>query len=1192
MGRGSMLGGSLSRLANFNDAVKEIVSDGYTEDDGGDGSGEDRTSFFDVAKDSVVHDLKMTRAEVRKLLLWVKEVEVAIEQRPSAPEHDPDVDDEEEDELDKSLPAPSQSPDSAARGSVVAYGGIAMDIISTVDHFPKANSTVEAASFRTVPGGKGANEAVACGNLGTKCYLMGRVGNDDFGHTLLEELDQFVDTKGIAVVPDEGTGFAMIVTALDTRQKTNTICKGANETISADDYSRVKSLLHRHKRVRSMLLTLDAGDRDHVAIGKMAEIGREAGKLVILRASPLSETGGICTELLNNVHILIVTTLEAAIVLKSLQKCTRRMSSESISTATAVSPLQTLQECAAGAQQILNASSHLVAVIISGGVGVTARVDLERMTQLTNPILPLDDTDKYGMETANGCEFSITMPPFRGEVVDVVGALDALTGAIAATLARGVPLSHAMVWGIAGSMWCIKYTGAQESMASSEQLEAFFEESNVHVMKTFDQAGREMWPTCKPLIGDTLRQLEEHLHLGEHVAFGDKLKALRMTAVASGGMPQLRTLLSQPVDFQGQTLLHLAVLYADLPSVTALLVAGADPCASDKYGQNPLERCAKEHKAARRGTRSKLLWIKFCLVCVDQVQWFITHATDKIIEHTANGTLESLQALYDCGKALSEAVSTGWAHTLLTLMTLPFLYEAFDSENKADILELANFLILEVICNRDVCDVAIASFQVTALSLSETTFAHGLAYCASENTINALRGGDAHEEEASDARRRYLEDCFQNGKDLDYLKRTLLHYAMLGENLTMCTSLLNWGHDAFVKDDMDKHPRAYIQTPFFLQQIKSLQRETDAFVSLGHSESVDPIASILVEEAKKQSLDFWWDNGCKAAGPGIREGEPWQNEIDMAMRNSKVCVVILTKKWAGSRFCISEAKCALQYNKPIIALMPPVPESERGILDDVSDDCGVYSALTKRQVFDFSEATPEDFIAGLPRVFEAIESASADNSEERGSFSDSLDRISDVMMPSSGSLRWSRDRFAFIISGVYAEKSEDSQFSRDLANELEKRGIPVCLGFRPSISVKATEYVPILQSRMENCAVLIVTLQNESNFDYLNDLLSTVSESTAGKVVVVPYTRLRQTHSGFGYTSHFTSPTTCCFTDWSGSGLGLTSTSPIFAEGVQDLVAKLDALEGNGSGATAVPVASAAEGVPANAARAAAAPAP
>mmetsp|Transcript_12356 Transcript_12356/g.31602 ORF Transcript_12356/g.31602 Transcript_12356/m.31602 type:complete len:86 (+) Transcript_12356:1715-1972(+) len=76
------------------------------------------------------------------------------------------------------------------------------------------------------------------------------------------------------------------------------------------------------------------------------------------------------------------------------------------------------------------------------------------------------------------------------------------------------------------------------------------------------------------------------------------------------------------------------------------------------------------------------------------------------------------------------------------------------------------------------------------------------------------------------------------------------------------------------------------------------------------------------------------------------------------------------------------------------------------------------------------------------------------------------------------------------------------------------------------------------------------------------------------------------------YTSHFTSPTTCCFTDWSGSGLGLTSTSPIFAEGVQDLVAKLDALEGNGSGATAVPVASAAEGVPANAARAAAAPAP
>jgi ribokinase len=107
-----------------------------------------------------------------------------------------------------------------------------MDMIGEVDNFPKPNSTQEANDFRTACGGKGANEAVACGKLDTRCYVVGRVGSDDFGRTMTKRLAEWVNVDGIAIDKEVGTGFALIVTASDTQHKTNTICKGANEFVA------------------------------------------------------------------------------------------------------------------------------------------------------------------------------------------------------------------------------------------------------------------------------------------------------------------------------------------------------------------------------------------------------------------------------------------------------------------------------------------------------------------------------------------------------------------------------------------------------------------------------------------------------------------------------------------------------------------------------------------------------------------------------------------------------------------------------------------------------------------------------------------------------------------------------------------------------------------------------------------------
>lgn len=100
---------------------------------------------------------------------------------------------------------------------------------------------------------------------------------------------------------------------------------------------------------------------------------------------------------------------------------------------------------------------------------------------------------------------------------------------------------------------------------------------------------------------------------------------------------------------------------------------------------------------------------------------------------------------------------------------------------------------------------------------------------------------------------------------------------------------------------MGQTPMAYCQKQSFAERVKKLQLVTDAFVSVGHTENTDRVIMMLVEEAKKEQLNIWWDKGGQEDGPGIRPGEPWTSEIEKAMKKCKICVVMLTKKWLNSK---------------------------------------------------------------------------------------------------------------------------------------------------------------------------------------------------------------------------------------------------------------------------------------------------
>ncbi|MGA9466841.1 MAG: ribokinase [Exiguobacterium marinum] len=97
---------------------------------------------------------------------------------------------------------------------IVVIGSISMDLVVTSDKRPRAGETVIGESFRTVPGGKGANQAVAASKLGGAVKMVGCVGSDPFGQQVVENFKQHnVDVTHVRIIPDEVTGTAHIVLA-------------------------------------------------------------------------------------------------------------------------------------------------------------------------------------------------------------------------------------------------------------------------------------------------------------------------------------------------------------------------------------------------------------------------------------------------------------------------------------------------------------------------------------------------------------------------------------------------------------------------------------------------------------------------------------------------------------------------------------------------------------------------------------------------------------------------------------------------------------------------------------------------------------------------------------------------------------------------------------------------------------------
>lgn len=122
---------------------------------------------------------------------------------------------------------------------VTVIGSSSMDLVVTSNIRPGAGETVLGESFKTVPGGKGANQAVAAARLGADVSMIGCVGEDHYGKAILENFkSNGVSVENVKPVTDSDSGTAHIILA--EGDNSIVVVKGANDYITPDYVEKAK----------------------------------------------------------------------------------------------------------------------------------------------------------------------------------------------------------------------------------------------------------------------------------------------------------------------------------------------------------------------------------------------------------------------------------------------------------------------------------------------------------------------------------------------------------------------------------------------------------------------------------------------------------------------------------------------------------------------------------------------------------------------------------------------------------------------------------------------------------------------------------------------------------------------------------------------------------------------------------------
>lgn len=302
---------------------------------------------------------------------------------------------------------------------ILVVGSANIDLVTRVPRCPKPGESLVGTSFTTVPGGKGANQAVAAARLGAETTFVGCVGDDAFGAMLRANLErEGVNVDHLKVHPTESTGTACIY-VMDDGNNAIVVTPAANHGLSPDDIAALRPVIAAHDVVLTQLeIPLET-------VEALLRVSRDAGVFSILDAGPVRDTP---IELLQLADLVSPNETETEAF-------------------TGV-PIQSENDAEAAAVHFHNSGTETLVIKLGARGALLSTVDAQHYE-----------------------------PAFTVDAIDTVAAGDAFTAALALVWGGDTPANALRFANAAGALATTK-TGAQDAMPTRRAIEQFLLESS------------------------------------------------------------------------------------------------------------------------------------------------------------------------------------------------------------------------------------------------------------------------------------------------------------------------------------------------------------------------------------------------------------------------------------------------------------------------------------------------------------------------------------------------------------------------------------------------------------------------------------------------------------------------------------------------------------------------------------------
>ena len=298
--------------------------------------------------------------------------------------------------------------------NICVIGSLNMDLVVNVDTMPKPGQTIIGSNFKEVPGGKGANQAVAMARLNGNVSMIGKVGEDGFGQTLINSLkNDKVDTTYIQT--SIGANGVALITVDKNAQNSIVVSPGANFEVKEDD---IDNNIEAIKNSDIVVLQLETPlNTIKYALNK----AKELNKYTILNPAPAVK---LDDEIIKNVDLLTPNETELEII-----------SGVSIET----------EEDIQKAAQIMIEKGVKELIVTLGSKG-SLYINKEK---------------------------SMFKKAYKVEAVDTTAAGDSYTGALAVALSQDKNIEDAMDFASKVGALSVLKEGAQSSLPTLEDVKNF-----------------------------------------------------------------------------------------------------------------------------------------------------------------------------------------------------------------------------------------------------------------------------------------------------------------------------------------------------------------------------------------------------------------------------------------------------------------------------------------------------------------------------------------------------------------------------------------------------------------------------------------------------------------------------------------------------------------------------------------------